>query len=105
MHCHTRKGSLDSKIDIQDYVRILKQKGFQGMLVTDHNSYNGYRNWVKLRREKKIRTDFVVLKGVEYDTLDAGHILVIMPKGIHLRILEVRGLPVHMLIRIVHQYG
>lgn len=105
MHCHTRKGSLDSKIDIQDYVRILKQKGFQGMLVTDHNSYNGYRNWVKLRREKKIRTDFVVLKGVEYDTLDAGHILVIMPKGIHLRILEVRGLPVHMLIRIVHQCG
>ena len=105
MHCHTRDGSVDGQIDIQDYVRILKQKGFQGMLVTDHNTYKGYRAWLKYKKENKLKEDFVVLKGVEYDTLDAGHILVIMPQGLRLRILEVRGLPVRMLIEIVHKYG
>ena len=28
----------------------------------------------------EVHTDFVVLKGIEYDTRDAGHILVIMPE-------------------------
>ena len=49
--------------------------------------------------------DFLVLKGIEYDTLDAGHILVIMPETIKLRLLELRGIPVQMLIPIVHNYG
>lgn len=35
----------------------------------------------------------MVLKGVEYDTCDCGHILVIMPFGVKLKILELRGLP------------
>lgn len=105
MHCHTKNGSLDGKIDIEDYVRILRRKGFQGMLVTDHNSYNGYRAWKKLHSHTHEYDDFVVLKGIEYDTIDAGHILVIMPDGIKLRLLEVRGLPVQLLIKIVHQYG
>ena len=47
--------------------------------------------------------DFLVLKGIEYDTIDAGHVLVIMPETIKLRILELRGLPVQLLIDIVHQ--
>ena len=45
--------------------------------------------------------DFVVLKGIEYDTIDAGHILVIMPENVKLLILECRGLPVKMLQDIV----
>lgn len=49
--------------------------------------------------------NFVVLKGIEYDTIDAGHILVIMPHNIHLGILELRGLPVEWLIHIVHRHG
>ena len=45
MHCHTKEGSLDGRVGLEDYIRILKDKGFQGMLVTDHNSYDGYRAW------------------------------------------------------------
>ena len=46
MHCHTKEGSLDGKVEIEEYIRILKEKGYQGMLVSDHNSYNGYRYWI-----------------------------------------------------------
>ena len=46
-----------------------------------------------------------MLKGIEYDTIDAGHILVIMPENVKLKILELRGLPVQILIDIVHKNG
>lgn len=109
MHCHTKEGSLDAKVPVVEYARMLQKRGYTGMLTTDHNSYKGYRAWCRAKKELKEKNDpladFVVLKGIEYDTLDAGHILVIMPKGLRLRILEVRGLPVQMLINIVHRYG
>ena len=41
MHCHIRNGSFDSKVDIRDFIRLLRQRGYGGMLVTDHNTYNG----------------------------------------------------------------
>lgn len=104
MHCHTKEGSLDGKVPSEEYIRILKEKGFGGMLVTDHDSYGGYRQWKKNIKGKKYQ-DFLVLKGVEYDTLDAGHIIVVMPENIKLRLLELRGIPVQMLIPIVHNYG
>ena len=102
-HCHTKEGSLDGKIAIAEYIEILKNKGFQGMLVTDHDSYNGYRKYRDTI--KKDLKDFVVLKGIEYDTIDAGHILVIMPENTKLLILECRGLPVRLLQDIVHRHG
>lgn len=92
MHCHTKEGSLDGKVGIEEYIRILKEKGYQGMLVSDHNSYNGYRYWRDHIKGKKY-TDFVVLKGIEYDTNNAGHFLVILPEGVKPRILEMRGMP------------
>ena len=104
MHCHTKEGSLDGKVPIEEYIKSLKRQGFGGMLVTDHDSYGGYRQWknhIKGRRHE----DFKVFKGVEYDTVDAGHIIVIMPESIKLRLLELRGIPVQMLIPIVHNYG
>lgn len=104
MHCHTKEGSLDGKVPIEEFIWSLKKKGFDGMLVSDHNSYNGYRAWKRRLKDRKFR-DFVVLKGIEYDTIDAGHILVIMPEGVKLRILELRGLPVQFLIDIVHKNG
>lgn len=102
MHCHTKEGSPDGKLSLLENIEILKQKGYQGMLISDHNSYKAYRYYKKLN---KIPEDFVVLKGIEYDTLNAGHILVIMPTGVHLPILELRGLPLLLLIEIVHFYG
>lgn len=105
MHCHTKEGSMDSKVAIEDFIEALMEKGYDGMLVTDHNSYNGYRKWKNIQKENKKFEKFVVLKGIEYDTIDAGHILVIMPENINLKILELRGLPVQFLIDIVHRNG
>lgn len=104
MHCHTDEGSMDGKIPIDEYITRLKAAGFGGMLVTDHNSYNGYREWKNNIKDVRYE-DFVVLKGIEYDTIDAGHMLIIMPEGVKVRILELRGLPVRMLIDIVHKNG
>ena len=66
MHCHTQEGSLDGKIPVAEYIRLLKAKGFGGMLVTDHDSYNGFRAYRD--RHADAFKDFVVLKGIEYDT-------------------------------------
>ena len=102
MHCHTKEGSPDGKLELLENIAILKQKGYQGMLITDHNSYKAYRYYKKLKKKPE---DFVVLKGIEYDTINAGHMLVIMPTGVNLPILELRGLPLILLIEIVQFYG
>jgi predicted metal-dependent phosphoesterase TrpH len=104
MHCHTKEGSMDGKVMIEEYIKSLKEKGFGGMLVSDHNSYDGYREWRDSIKGKR-HTDFVVLKGVEYDTIDCGHMLVIMPQGVKLKLLELRGLPAQILLMTVHHYG
>ena len=104
MHCHIKEGSLDSKVGLEEYITKLKENGFEGMLITDHDTYRGYRYWK--RQMKGFRhKDFVVLKGMEYDTLDAGHILIIMPEGVRMRLLELKGLPVSVLINFVHHHG
>ena len=104
MHCHVKEGSLDSKVSVEEYIMLLKAKGFQGMVITDHNTYKGYRYW-KNHIKGKRHTDFAVLKGIEYDTRDAGHILVIMPEGVKMRLLELRGMRVSVLIDFVHRNG
>ena len=104
MHCHTKEGSIDGRVSIADYIRILKEKGYQGMLVTDHNSYDGYRYWKEELKDQEGQ-DFVVLKGIEYDTINAGHMIVVMPEGVKPRILEVRGMPISLLLTVVHAYG
>lgn len=103
MHCHTKEGSLDGKVDIAEYIKMLKSQGFGGMLITDHDSYNGFRYYRDNLKEKL--KDFVVLKGIEYDTIDAGHILVILPENVKLPLMECRGLPVKLLIDVVHRHG
>lgn len=104
MHCHVKEGSIDSKVPIEEFIKKLQSKGIGGMLVTDHDTYNGYRHWKNTIKGRKYK-DFVVLKGIEYDTLDAGHILIIMPQGVKMRLLELRGLPLSLLIDFVHHNG
>jgi hypothetical protein len=104
MHCHVKEGSIDSKVTLEEYIVKLKELGFDGMVVTDHDTYNGYRQW-KHHMKGKVHEDFVVLKGIEYDTLDGGHILCIMPEGVKMRLLEIRGLPLSVLIDFVHHNG
>lgn len=101
MHCHVREGSVDSKVSLDEYIMILKEKGFDGMLITDHDTYHGYRHW-KNHMKGKMHEDFIVLKGIEYDTLDAGHIICIMPEGVKMRLLELKGLPVSVLLSLIH---
>lgn len=103
MHCHTKYGSIDAKVAITEYVKVLKDKGYDGMLVTDHDSYDGYNVWKKTSLSRE--TEFVVLKGIEYDTRDAGHFIVIMPDGIELKALTLRGMSVRSLVDLVHEYG
>ncbi len=104
MHCHAKEGSVDARVSIVEYARELKQMGYQGMLITDHDSYRSYRAWETYKKEHP-RETFHVIKGIEYDTIDAGHFLVIMPDHVDLRILEIRGLPLMLLIALVHRYG
>lgn len=104
LHCHTREGSLDAKVSLKEYVMRLKAAGFDGMLLTDHDSYKAYRYYLK-NKSDPVFLNFTILKGIEYDTCDAGHILVIMPEHVRLPILELRGLPVKLLIELVHFLG
>lgn len=107
MHCHTKEGSIDAKVSMESYVRRLIGLGYDGMLVTDHNSYKGYDRWNEIKKKMEHRTgkSFVVLKGIEYDTRDAGHMLVILPEKIHTRLLEIRGMRLKHLEKIVHELG
>lgn len=106
MHCHIKNGSLDSRVAIDDYIRLLKAQGFHGMLITDHNTYRGYRNYLKRYVQPDFEhKDFVVLRGIEYDTLDAGHMLIIMPDHVNLKLLEIRGMRLKRLIELVHRHG
>ncbi|MCD8217809.1 MAG: PHP domain-containing protein, partial [Clostridiales bacterium] len=100
MHCHTKEGSPDGKITLKEYVQRLKELGYDGMMVTDHNSYKAYRYYLR-NKQDPVFDNFTILKGIEYDTCDAGHILVVMPESVRLPILELRGLPVRLLIEIV----
>lgn len=110
MHCHTHEGSPDSEISVADYISELKKKGFGGMLIADHNSYKGYETAMKMPSEEpsfgdNADTSFVVLKGMEYDTGDFGHMLVVLPHGTELKHLKHRGLPLLQLIDEVHRAG
>lgn len=103
LHCHTKEGSPDGKVSIFEYAAILKKKGFDGMLVTDHDSYGAYYEYIQ--NPNKQTKDFYVFRGIEYDTIDHGHFLVILPEQIRLKLLESRGLRLKSLIKITHFFG
>lgn len=104
MHCHTIEGSVDGHVAIIQYIEKLNERGFGGMLITDHDSYSGYNYW-KDHIQGRRYPDFKVFKGLEYDTYDYGHFLVIMPEDSNVPILEKRGLTLRKLVKIVHFYG
>lgn len=104
MHCHVKEGSPDSRVKVEEYIALLQRQGFDGMLITDHDTYDGYRYWRDNIKDKKYK-DFVVLRGIEYDTLDAGHFLVVMPTDVSLKILEHKGMPLWLLMLVVHKHN
>ena len=104
MHCHTKEGSLDSKVPVETYARRFRILGYDGFMIADHNSYRGCKAWDKVC-DKPEFDGLTVIRGIEYDTKDAGHILVIMPDKIYLPIFRTRGMGCAKLIRIVHLFG
>jgi predicted metal-dependent phosphoesterase TrpH len=104
MHCHTQEGSVDGHVLVKDYIEKLIEQGFGGMLITDHGTYAGYNYWWNNVRGRFYK-DFRVFRGMEYDTSDYGHFIVIMPEDVNLSILELRGLTLKKLVKIVHFYG
>lgn len=102
LHVHTKEGSKDATLSILDTLKILEEKEYDGVLITDHNSYKGYKYYLN---NIKDTPSISVIKGIEYDTIDAGHMLVIMPNNVDLKILEYRGLTLRQLIGIVHSHG
>ncbi|MDD3238867.1 MAG: PHP domain-containing protein [Lachnospira sp.] len=107
MHCHTKEGSIDAKVPIEKYIHRLVEHGFDGMLVTDHNSYNGYRKFQEIasKVERELKKPFVVLKGIEYDTRDGGHVIAILPDHVKTTALEIKGMTIAQLERFVHKLG
>ena len=105
MHCHTKEGSIDAKVPIQEYITKLVKEGFDGMLVTDHNSYDGYRKFEKIAKNLHLEKPFTVLKGIEYDTRDGGHVIAVLPDCINDAFMEIRGMTLAQLEKIVHERG
>ena len=104
LHCHTKEGSIDSKVSVAEYADKFMELGFDGFMISDHNSYKGCKEWDRIKNNAKYK-DFTVIRGIEYDTKDAGHVLVIMPDDMYLTILRIRGLRCSTLIKIVHSLG
>ncbi len=104
MHCHTKEGSLDSNVPVETFARQFRILGYDGFMIADHNSYRGCKAWDRISELPEFR-DITVIRGIEYDTKDAGHILVIMPDGVYPRILRARGMRLARLIRLVHILG
>lgn len=98
-HAHTKEGSLDGRVSIFNTIDILRNNGYDGMIVTDHNSYSGYSHI------KENYDDFVIFKGIEYDTSDGGHMLIILPKGVQDNIFTHKGMSVKDTIEVVHNLG
>ena len=111
LHCHTKEGSMDSKVSLEEYVKQFSDKGFDGFMICDHNSYNGCRAWDEMEADPYSMVnsleykDFTVLRGMEYDTKDAGHVLVVLPDGVYPSVLHIRGMQLHRLILLVHKLG
>ena len=68
-HCHTRNSN-DNWLEPVDLVRRAKALGFEGIVVTEHHSYETSRLVERVGREEGL----MVLRGVEIST-DRGHLL------------------------------
>ena len=104
LHCHTKEGSLDSRVSVREFAHKFMALGYDGFMIADHNSYKGCKAWDAIKDDPRYR-NFCVIRGLEYDTKDAGHVLVIMPDDLYLPILKIRGMRCSKLIKVVHACG
>ena len=102
MHCHTSHGSFDSFVSIDKYINRAIELGIDGILITDHNSYKCFDYMYKHNVDTK---GIVIFKGLEYDTCDAGHVIVILPDICQLKELNKRGKALKDVMRIVKSHN
>jgi len=74
MHCHTKEVSPCADVPAERVIEELIKKGFDGVLITDHESIDGWRKVSKKKYE-----NFVILRGFEFLTV-MGDMLVILPE-------------------------
>lgn len=99
MHTHTKEGSVCSNVPVELLIDTLIKKGFDGVLITDHESIKGFECFKLLNKKP---SDFIVLRGFEYTTT-LGDMLVILPTEEVIPYKQNMG-PFE-LIDIVHQKG
>lgn len=104
LHCHTKEGSLDAKVPVREYADKFLELGYDGFMIADHNSYRGCHAWDAIKKEPRYK-NLTVIRGIEYDTKDAGHVLIIMPDDVYLNIFKIRGMRLRKLIKLVHNFG
>lgn len=104
MHCHTSEGSIDSKVSVRQFADRFSALGYEGFMIADHNSYKGCKAWDRIKHEPQYR-NITVIRGIEYDTKDAGHVLIIMPDDLYLGIFRIRGMCLKKTIKLVHRFG
>ena len=61
LHCHTKEGSLDSKVSVREFADKFMKLGFDGFMISDHNSYKGPLETNKLDWTRAHRPEFAAL--------------------------------------------
>jgi 3',5'-nucleoside bisphosphate phosphatase len=81
IHSHTREHSPCSLISALSLVQEVRDKGLQGLVLTDHHHVWAPEDLERLRRKAKVEDHFVLLSGQEV-TSDQGDVLVFGPKEV-----------------------
>ncbi|MEO8377870.1 MAG: PHP-associated domain-containing protein [Candidatus Sumerlaeota bacterium] len=68
LHCHTRDHSYDGKVPASTVVRTLYEKGFSGVVLTDHNYVWPDEELADLRADCGFGDRFLILSGQEVRT-------------------------------------
>lgn len=102
-YTHCKEGTLMATESILDLLNTLDGNMFDGLILTDTNSYKGYKFYDENMRH--MFSYMGIIKGIEYDTSDLGKTIVITPSNVKLDILTCRGLSAPQLLDIVHDYG
>jgi len=72
MHIHSVCGNkFDSSAEPEDIIRVAKEKGLDGIVITEHNSFEDSEPW-----EEYKDSTLKIFRGVEYTFAHIGHILI-----------------------------
>ena len=80
IHAHTREHSPCSRIPALTLVQEVRDKGLQGLVLTDHHHVWTPEALTDLRRQAGLEKYFVLLSGQEVTTADSGDVLVFGPQ-------------------------